>query len=37
VSFDLARLPARTASFEFDIPWPTSYAKQQAVLAWPEE
>jgi 3-phenylpropionate/trans-cinnamate dioxygenase ferredoxin reductase subunit len=32
--FDLTRLPPRTATLDFDVPWPTKYEKQQAALAW---
>ena len=32
--FDITRLPPPTASFAFDIPWPTKFEKQQAALAW---
>jgi 3-phenylpropionate/trans-cinnamate dioxygenase ferredoxin reductase subunit len=33
-NFDLAQILPRTASFDFDIPWPTKLEKRQAALAW---
>jgi 3-phenylpropionate/trans-cinnamate dioxygenase ferredoxin reductase subunit len=33
-NFDLTHIPPPTASFEFDVPWPTRLEKQQAALSW---
>lgn len=33
-TFDLASVPPRTTTLEFDIPWPTRFEKAQAALAW---